>query len=404
MRIRYSVFVCLLLLVLAPALALAQEATCEPLVKQAITDLGNNCRDSQRNSACYGNAQVNATFAQAVAPDFFTRPGDKTGLELVRTIQTSQDLSQGRWGIAVLNLQADIPETLPGQVVRVLLLGDAQVEAAPQTGAAVSPMQAFFLRTNFSGVTCKQAPSVIGVQSPEGIKVSLNVNGANISMGSSGIIRILPPGNTIQVINIEGQFTLEPNSPNPIVLPAATSSLRCLSEAKSLGVDGAPNDQLVSTSCPWTAPIPGTQDEYQLALIVMSAFDALSGQACANGGQDIVHTVQSGQNLFRIAQSYGTSINAIVQENNLANANAIFVGQKLNIKCALNTGRSPFAPRRPIPPFPATGPNVPPFPPPNFGAPPIQPPGFGGTPFSPNQRVVTPPVIPTFPPPPTTVP
>jgi putative chitinase len=41
--------------------------------------------------------------------------------------------------------------------------------------------------------------------------------------------------------------------------------------------------------------------------------------------------VQPGENLFRIALRYGTSVEAIAQANGIANASQIYVGQRLTI-------------------------------------------------------------------------
>ena len=45
----------------------------------------------------------------------------------------------------------------------------------------------------------------------------------------------------------------------------------------------------------------------------------------------IVHVVQPGENLFRIALRYGTTVDGIVAANGLANARVIYVGQRLVI-------------------------------------------------------------------------
>jgi len=50
-----------------------------------------------------------------------------------------------------------------------------------------------------------------------------------------------------------------------------------------------------------------------------------------------VHTVQPGENLFRIGLKYGLSWTAIAQANNLLNANAIYAGQQLIIPAASPT-------------------------------------------------------------------
>jgi hypothetical protein len=54
---------------------------------------------------------------------------DRTALIDLETIRTTPlNLALDRWGIAVMNVQANVPNTLPGQAVTFLLLGDAQVE------------------------------------------------------------------------------------------------------------------------------------------------------------------------------------------------------------------------------------------------------------------------------------
>lgn len=44
-----------------------------------------------------------------------------------------------------------------------------------------------------------------------------------------------------------------------------------------------------------------------------------------------IHVVKSGENLFRIAQQYGTTVDAIAQANNITNPSMIYVGQELKI-------------------------------------------------------------------------
>jgi len=44
-----------------------------------------------------------------------------------------------------------------------------------------------------------------------------------------------------------------------------------------------------------------------------------------------IHTVQAGENLFRIALRYGTTVDAIAQANGLANTSIVYVGQQLTI-------------------------------------------------------------------------
>lgn len=125
----------------SPTQAQSGGAACPALVELALSQVGNNCANLPRNSACYGYNKVDATFSQAVPPDFFTRPADQSQLNILSTIQTAPlDLGLGQWGVAIMNAQANVPNTLPGQAVTFLLMGEATVENAvePSEGAAQS--------------------------------------------------------------------------------------------------------------------------------------------------------------------------------------------------------------------------------------------------------------------------
>lgn len=68
------------------------------------------------------------------------------------------------------------------------------------------------------------------------------------------------------------------------------------------------------------------------------------------GNCPVTHTVQAGQNLYRIGLQYGMSWVPIANANGLANPNAIYVGQVLVIPVA---GCAPVPPP-PVPPIPGT--------------------------------------------------
>jgi len=138
MQRRFLTVLCLLvtLIVLAfstqPGLTQStSDPNCPTLVKQALDALGPNCGGLGRNNACYGYNKVGATFAQVVADDFFTKPSDTAGLSTVASLTTAPlDTQLNQWGVAVMSVQANIPDSLPGQAVRFILLGNAQMENA----------------------------------------------------------------------------------------------------------------------------------------------------------------------------------------------------------------------------------------------------------------------------------
>ncbi len=71
------------------------------------------------------------------------------------------------------------------------------------------------------------------------------------------------------------------------------------------------------------------------------------GSACAHRGEGLVHTVQGGENLFRIARHYRVSVSAIVEANDIPNVRDMPVGTRLWIPGA----RGPRPVRALRPPF-----------------------------------------------------
>ena len=134
-----GLFIGLLIAALGAAPALAQQS-CSVIVRQALQALGTNCAQLGRNVVCYGNDQVRAKFTEEVAEDFFTRPSDIASLGSVASVAAAS-LSEANslWGIAVMNVQANVPETLPGQAVTFILLGDVEVENAVDPSEAAAP-------------------------------------------------------------------------------------------------------------------------------------------------------------------------------------------------------------------------------------------------------------------------
>jgi hypothetical protein len=103
-------------------------ATCSPLVDDALQNLGNNCNGLDRNSACYGNTLVQAALAADADEDLFNRPRDRAELVQVSSLRTAPlDEDEAIWGIAMLNTQANLPGTLPGQGVVMMLMGDGEI-------------------------------------------------------------------------------------------------------------------------------------------------------------------------------------------------------------------------------------------------------------------------------------
>lgn len=187
----------------------AQNDACPALVKRALESVRQVCGDLGRNSVCYGNNQIEASF-DSKAQVTFDRPSDKAPVSELRTLRTFPlDEKLGLWGVALMNIQANVPNTLPGQGVRFVLYGDVAIQnrGGSSTGAKTEfgPMQAFYFTTGAGNVKCNQLPpSSLVIQSPKGINVHLNANGLDVSVGST-VAFTAQKGKEMRLVTLAGK-------------------------------------------------------------------------------------------------------------------------------------------------------------------------------------------------------
>ncbi len=196
------------LLLLTSAL-LAQDDDCSTLVQTALDSVADLCDETGRNQVCYGNVQLDATVVDD-APDIsFETPGDVADVALIETLQLSVLRSPDEWGIALMKIQANLPDTLPGQNVTMLLFGDVVIEnQADEMGEeeAFGPMQAFVFRSGIGELACDEAPrDGILIQTPTGAgTVTLDVNNVRIELGSTAFLNAVPD-ESLTITMLEGE-------------------------------------------------------------------------------------------------------------------------------------------------------------------------------------------------------
>jgi hypothetical protein len=157
---------------------------CPVLVSEALDLVQTACETLGRNEACYGNRAVAADTPAGDPLAGFAAPGDRGDLLQIGTLRTAPlDMTAGEWGVAVLSLQANLSETLPGQAVTFVVVGDVDLEAGAD---AEFPFQAFALRTGLGAPECDEAPgNGLLVQAPQHAVVQFSVNEVEVSLGST---------------------------------------------------------------------------------------------------------------------------------------------------------------------------------------------------------------------------
>lgn len=141
----------------APSALRAQSGeSCPALVEAALSAVDESCAAAGRNQACYGHVSAAAETFPAAAVRF-DEPGDIADLTPIRRLSLSaMDEADGLWGVAVLRIQADLPDTLPGQNVTFLLFGDVDLRAEPPTPVLPATI------TASGSVNVRQTPSATG--------------------------------------------------------------------------------------------------------------------------------------------------------------------------------------------------------------------------------------------------
>ena len=221
LRMRFYLGLSLLLLVTISLLA--QNEECSALVQTALDSVADLCDETGRNQVCYGNVQLDAIVVDD-APDFsFETPGDLADVALIESLQLSVLRSPDEWGIALMKIQANLPDTVPGQNVTMLLFGDVVIENQADNidgEEAFGPMQAFVFRSGVGELACDEAPQDgILIQTPTGAgTITLDVNNVRIELGSTAFLNA-QPDESMTITMLEGEATITAEGVT-IIVPA----------------------------------------------------------------------------------------------------------------------------------------------------------------------------------------
>ncbi len=308
------------------------DAQCDQLITTALQQVGEACAALDRNQACYGNQLVEAEFASGAQP-VFAQTGDLVELSAVRRLRTaSLDTLAQQWGIAIIKAQANLPNSLPGQNVTFLLFGDAQIDnPTPQ-------MRAVTISTGVGTLSCDNAPpSAVMIQSPEGTRVTVTINGAEITLAST-IYLTANAGGSMTVATLEGAAEVEAFGRIETVVPGTQVRvpLDAALEASGPPSEPEPMDETTARALPVSvldrpvqippAFIPPTGSAPPRTTVTASR---ANGACVPPAGWTQTYTVRAGDTLMRIARQFSVDARDLQQGNCITNADLITAGQVL---------------------------------------------------------------------------
>lgn len=152
-------------------------ASCQLLIQKAMEASDEYCNAIDSNKACYGNNTLKADLIPGAAEQFAKR-GDVVGVEkLQRIVASPLKPESNEWGIAVLKVLANLPRSLPGQTITMVVFGNTTLDN--QSGN----LESFFFSSELGQIQCEKVPDDgIMITVPEGEGVSFTVNGAELTL------------------------------------------------------------------------------------------------------------------------------------------------------------------------------------------------------------------------------
>jgi hypothetical protein len=134
----------------------SQSDMCPDIVRQALTTTADLCEETGRNQACYGHSLLEAKPQPNVSRLKFDQEGDVVKVDHLRSLRLSvMDDNTGAWGISLMRLQANLPDSLPDKNITLLLLGDVEID---QAVTAVTTLEATVHTAG--NINVRQTPSL----------------------------------------------------------------------------------------------------------------------------------------------------------------------------------------------------------------------------------------------------
>ena len=237
------------------ATAIAQNnASCQVLIDRALQASDNSCGGTGSNQVCYGNTTLHADLA-ANATRRFSERGDIIAVnELQRLAASPLNLTSNEWGIAVFKVLANLPRSLPGQTVTMVVFGNASLENASGN------LESFYFTSELGQIVCKKVPyDGLMINSPEGTGIRFNINGAELTLMGDASIRAVKNGN-MEVSIYKGFGRLAANGEEQYFGAGQKVNVKLGGENGNQSV-GGPSD-----------PLPLGQDELNTACTMMGHF------------------------------------------------------------------------------------------------------------------------------------
>src|SRR5215204_288858 len=185
-----------------------RNASCQALIDRTIQASDNFCADTASNTACYGNNTLRAELGANTTRRFAERGDIIPVNELSRLSAAPLNLDNDEWGIAVFNVIANLPRSLPGETVTMVVFGNATLD---NQSVGSDSLESFYFSSELGQIVCEKIPfDGLMITSPDGSGVHFAVNGAELTLIGSASITAIKNGE-MEVSVYEGSARIVSN-------------------------------------------------------------------------------------------------------------------------------------------------------------------------------------------------
>jgi hypothetical protein len=232
------------------------EVTCQELIDRAMQSSGDSCDQMGSNQVCYGNNTLSAELNSGENTKF-ANEGDVVSVADLRRLAASPlNLSSEEWGIAVFKVLANLPRSLPGETITMVIFGNTTLDNPS------SNLQSFYFSSTLGQIQCDEVPfDGMMITMPDGAGVRFIINGADMTLMGNASISAIQNG-SMEVSLYSGSAIISANGGTQLVTAGESTSMDL----------GGPNG--TSAVSPPSPPQPLSPEELALAC-------TLTGQFCS---------------------------------------------------------------------------------------------------------------------------
>ena len=199
--------------------ATAGEVSCEELINRAMRASDNSCNQIGSNQVCYGNNTIVAELI-AGAVKQFTQRGDVVNVtDLKRLAASPLRLASEEWGIAVFKVLANLPRSLPGETITMVVFGNTTLDNSS------SNLQTFYFSSVLGQIECDKVPfDGLMITMPDGAGVTFVINGAEMTIMGNASLQAAQNG-AMEVSMFSGTASISSNGGTQIVTAGQSTSM-----------------------------------------------------------------------------------------------------------------------------------------------------------------------------------